>query len=77
MRYAALVALALALSGCAASLQHATEVGGVANESWSLTNGAGDALALADAHCGKYGKAARVSGENILNNTLSFDCVAR
>lgn len=71
--WAGLVA-AIGLSGCAPSLQGANEVGGMIHVGPSINNGA--ALKLADDHCRQYGKVARVSGENVWNSTMSFDCVA-
>lgn len=74
MKLLVVAALAAGLCGCAPSLQSANSVGGIVTEGMGFRPG-GDALARADAHCAKYGKAARASGENMWNGTLSFDCV--
>jgi hypothetical protein len=35
------------------------------------------ALKRADEHCAKFGKIARVTGQDTLGSTMSFDCVKR
>jgi hypothetical protein len=72
MRIMALVA-ALFLTGCA-HMEAATPAGGVLKV---VGNKNGSALDLAQAHCAKYGKDARISGQNVWNNTVTFDCVSR
>jgi hypothetical protein len=60
------------LLGSCATMQGATPAGGVLKV---VGNQSGKALQLADAHCQQYGKHARISGQNTLNNTVTFDCV--
>lgn len=66
------VASALLLASCA-SVESATPAGGILKV---VGNQNGNALDLAEAHCQKYGKHARISGQNPLNNTVTFDCVS-
>lgn len=66
------VALTLTLAGCA-SVESATPAGGILKV---VGNQSGKALELAEAHCQKFGKHARISGQNALNNTVTFDCVS-
>lgn len=73
MRFA-ILPLAL-LAGCAPSLVGANEAGGIVNANFNM--GQGKALALAQAHCQKYGKIARVSGQNEIRNNVTFECVSR
>lgn len=65
--------LALGLAGCTPTLKAANEVGGVVENGTS--GNAAAALKKADAHCRQYGKAARVSGQNVWDDILTFDCV--
>ena len=51
----------------------ANSAGGMVNSSLSL--GHAKAFELANAHCEKFGKVARVSGRDELRNTMTFDCV--
>jgi hypothetical protein len=73
MRWVWLVA-AVGLSACAPSLQNGNSVGGIVKEGLGPGKG-GEALAVADAHCRKFGKVARISGQSALDSTLTFDCV--
>lgn len=66
--------LALGLSGCAPTMESANEVGGQIKVGTGLNKAA--AFKKADDHCRQYGKAARISGENIWDSTMTFDCVA-
>ena len=72
MKYAVLASVVLA--GCSPSLVGANEAGGVVGSNFNM--GRSKALALADAHCRKYGKVARVNGQNEIRNSTTFDCVA-
>jgi hypothetical protein len=84
MRFIAIGLIAgVCLSGCAPTLIGANQAGGMISN--FRTNGllanSGDAFALANASCQKYGKVARISG-NVGGNfnspgTLTFDCVSR
>lgn len=71
-----------ALCGCAPTLVGANQAGGMISNVRINGLGAntGDAFALANASCQKYGKVARMSGsissQGNPNNTVSFDCVA-
>ncbi|WP_198352341.1 hypothetical protein [Sphingomonas sp. MA1305] len=69
----ALVLIAILLTGCAPSLVGANEAGGVVGANFNMSRS--KALALADAHCRKYGKVARISGQNEVRNSTTFDCV--
>ena len=71
MRLAA-VAVALLVSGCAPGVISGTEAGGIVGHyGWQP----GKSLQLANAHCEKFGKAARVSSQNDLQDNMTFDCV--
>jgi hypothetical protein len=72
MRIIALAVIAL-LAGCA-HMDEATPAGGILKV---VGNKNGTALELAQQHCAKYGKDARISGQNVWNNTVTFDCVSR
>lgn len=74
MRTIALL-VALALAGCAPRLTFANEAGGVVNRTGSI--GSDRAYALAADHCARFGKIVRISGRDVLTNTMRFDCVAR
>lgn len=63
----------LALSGCAPHIVAANSAGGMVNSSLSL--GHARAFEMANAHCEKFGKVARMSGRDELRNTMAFDCV--
>jgi hypothetical protein len=71
----ALAVLALVVASCAPKLNFANEAGGVINRTGSLGNDR--AYALAEQHCAKFGKAARITSRDILTNTMRFDCVAK
>lgn len=70
----AVAAMAFGLVACAPVIESANEVGGIIKVGSGLNRGA--ALNKADAHCRAYGKAARVSGQNPWDSTMTFDCVA-
>jgi hypothetical protein len=70
-----IIIAALALAGCAPKLQFANEAGGVVSQAGSPGNDR--AFALAEAHCEKYGKVARVTAQTIWVKSTRFDCVAR
>lgn len=74
MRIIALL-LVVALTGCAPRLSFANEAGGVVNKSGSMGNDR--AYALANDHCATFGKIARITSQDVLMNTMRFDCVAR
>ena len=61
------------LSACAPTLNGANERGGIVTHATGLQQS--DAFALADEHCKKFGRVARVSGLDVLDNTMTFDCV--
>lgn len=65
------IASALFLASCA-NLTEVTPAGGILKVTGNKT---GTALKLAQAHCAQYGKNARISGQNVWNNTVTFDCV--
>lgn len=67
--------LAIALASCAPRLDFANEAGGVINKTGSM--GSDRAYALASDHCAKSGKIARITGRDVLTNTMRFDCVVR
>lgn len=73
MRYLVMLAAGAALAGCAPRLASGNAVGGIIlNASTSKAK----AFKAADAHCQKYGKSARVSGDDVWSDTMSFDCLA-
>jgi hypothetical protein len=72
MRVLLVIASVVALTGCAPTLKGSSPAGGLIK-----TNGSdGKAFELANEHCKTVNKVARISGQNELNNTMSFDCVA-
>jgi hypothetical protein len=66
-----LVVAALGLSACAATVQ-GNSAGGIARVSLMQS----EAFKAANAHCEKFGKIARISGNNDFEGTMTFDCVA-
>lgn len=68
-----ILAAALALTGCAPKLAFSNEAGGVIDQQASMGNDR--AYALAEEHCKKYGKVAKISGTDIIENTTRFECV--
>lgn len=67
-----LIIAAIFLLPTCANVIEATPSGGILKV---VGNKNGSALKLAQAHCAQYGKNARISGQNVLNNTVTFDCV--
>lgn len=66
--------IGLLLSGCAPEVGQASASGGIVkNYGWTPNK----ALAVAQAHCDKYGKDAVVTSENDLQDHMTFRCVAR
>ncbi len=84
MRVLFLTGCLLILCGCAPELTAGNQAGGAVNNVRSgeglYSSNMAEALALADAHCHKYGKVARINGR--INSpeqgpsTLAFDCVS-
>lgn len=72
-RVACACCLGSLLCACAPTLIGANSAGGMVDHVSGLTRT--DALAKADAHCHQYGKVARISGQDPLDSTLTFDCV--
>lgn len=66
-----LALIALLLSGCVGSAQ-GTPAGGIIKV---VGNKTGTALEKAQGWCAQYGKNARISQQNVWNNTVTFDCV--
>lgn len=71
MRYIILGTLLLA--GCTTPhLVHGTEAGGIIGSfGWQP----GKSLKVAQEHCEKYGRSARVTSQNDLHDNMTFDCV--
>lgn len=67
----ALIALAFGLSGCAATVQ-GNAAGGIARVGLMQS----EAFKAANTHCEKFGKIARISGNNDFEGSMTFDCVA-
>jgi hypothetical protein len=68
------LAMALPLRGCTPELIAGDAAGGTV----SLPDGFGNrgrAFAVAAEHCHKWGKLARVNGQNASTGILAFDCV--
>ncbi len=65
--------LALSLTACAGPhISSATPAGGIVSSyGWQPNK----ALQVAQAYCAKIGKNARVSGQNDLQDQMTFDCV--
>lgn len=73
MRIVMLVAGALALAACVHQVA-STPAGGILKV---VGNKTGTALNMAQAECAKYGRDARINGQNVWNNTITYECVAR
>lgn len=73
MRSIVITAAALTLASCV-SLTESTPAGGILKV---VGNKTGTALQAAQAECSKYGRDARISGQNVWNNTVTYECVAR
>lgn len=66
------VVAAVALTGCAPTLNSANERGGIVEN--LRPRNVPEAFQLADAHCRQYKRVARISQQT--DDTLVFDCVA-
>lgn len=75
MTRVAIVLSLILLSGCAQNLIYGNEAGGMVSAGDNVLESRAGAMAIADANCKKYGKVARVSGQDPMAGTLSFDCV--
>lgn len=53
----------------------ANELGGTINQQGSMGNDR--AFFMAEAHCAKYGKIARVVSKTVLVKSMRFECVAK
>lgn len=69
------VLLALLLGGCAQGLISGNEAGGMVSAGDNVFESKAGAMKIADSHCAKYGKVARVSSLDPMSGTLTFDCV--
>lgn len=67
--------LSFALTGCAQELISGNEAGGMVSGGDNLLESRAGAMAIANAHCQKFGKVSRVSGQDAFAGTLTFDCV--
>lgn len=74
MRTAAIV-ITLALAGCAPKLAFNNEAGGVIDKTGSA--GSDRAYTLATEHCAKFGKIARITGDDRLSAKMRFECVVQ
>lgn len=68
--------VAASLSGCAQQLISGNAAGGMVSGGDNLFESRGGAMAIADRNCEKYDKVARVSGQDPMAGTMTFDCVA-
>lgn len=66
--------IAFGLQACQAGLLTGNERGGIVEHVTGMTEAA--AFKIADDHCHKFGRVARVSGLDVVFNRLMFDCVA-
>ena len=83
MRFVWIAGGLIVLSGCAPSLVGGNQVGGVVDNVRShgiFGPTTADAFAIADAHCQKFGKAARIGSRinetDQISGTVTFDCVS-
>jgi len=65
--------MALAMAGCAPSLSGANQAGGIIEH--STAGNRDQAFAIANDHCKQFGRIARISGTDVLDSTMTFDCV--
>lgn len=63
----------LLLTGCAPSLVHSNAQGGVISLA-GVVQEQRKAMILAEAECAKHGKVAVAKGQNILTDTLRYEC---
>ena len=69
-----IVVLALLIAGCAPTVGQVSPSGGIIkNYGWTPNK----ALAVAQAHCDKYGRDAVVTSQNDLQDNMAFRCVNR
>lgn len=71
MRGLIVLGLTLALTGCAPTLSGANAAGGIITMNGSKSG----SFKLANEHCAKEGKKARVTNTDDWGDTLTFDCV--
>lgn len=65
--------LALSLAACAPRLHMANELGGTVQQAGSLGNDR--AFALAEEHCAKYGKKAKIVDKTVWVKSMRFECI--
>jgi len=73
MTLTTLAMLSLVISGCAPSLVHSNSAGGVISLA-GVVQEQRKAMILAGAECAKHGKVAVAKGQNILTDTLRYEC---
>lgn len=73
MRWVIFVSAALMVASCAPSLAAGNEVGGIVRHVSNVNRTEG--FAVADAHCRALGKVARITNQDWVYNTMTFDCV--
>lgn len=66
----------LGLAACAPKVQHANSAGGVIGLN-GVMNEQSKAAAVADAECAKHGKIARLTRQDVLSDTVNYECVAQ
>jgi len=74
MRIAILFAAMLAAS-CAPNLVQSSSAGGLITLHGVMREQS-KAAAIVNAECAKYDKAARITGNDILSDTITYECVA-
>lgn len=70
----AAIATSVPLQGCEATLAGANERGGILQHVGGLNRKA--AFDKAEAHCKQFGRVARVNQYDVLDSSMTFDCVA-
>lgn len=71
-----IVLASLSLVGCAPKLVQSSPAGGMLNLA-GVPGRQAKAAEIATAECAKYGKDARVTGQDIWSNTATYECVGR
>lgn len=66
--------IALLAAGCSPKLVQSSPAGGMINMA-GVPGRQGKSAEIATAECAKHGKDARVTGQDMLSNTATYECV--
>jgi hypothetical protein len=68
------LAAAFLVVACGPTLKQSSPAGGMLALG-GLVQGESEAIRIAEAECAKHGKAARVTGKDMLAETMTYECV--